>query len=666
MINVISALSLFAVLLYIYMGTFIYKAKKNAKLNRVFMLWCMSMAVWSFGYAFAYITTTSRNIWIMVSAVGWCFFGSFALHMVMLLTECRLVNQDRRSDEPLRLWSKTSLCSIKNPVLGVLLYLPGLIFWCLSIFVFLTDRPLPKKLESFYFTGSSISTFVFLILTIGLLTSWYFKNKNNTRIVNQAKILLIACSVSFAIVIVTQWILPRLGTNSLPLMSHLYALIVLFGAYYAMKHYRLFNISPQILNDMIFSEMMDLAILLSPDGRIQKISQSTETLLEYRSIDLLDKPIIDILGDPGISADMMDMKKGLAVRRYSNTYCLTKSGGKLPVSLSCQPLMAGRLKEPEGFVLLGHDIRMTKQLEKQIEEQKLTEDQLRQSEQRFRDIFYQNTAIMYLIDYDTLEIFDENKAARDFYGYSEKEFNRKKITDLNGFSEEYMKKLLNELYADKKNVYYFKHQTSGGVWRDVEVHTTPLFLNERKMLISIVTDITERKRAEEQITYLAYHDALTGLANRKYFYEKLHIELERSFRKGDKTAILFLDLDGFKQINDNYGHEAGDTLLQEVANRIKSNIREIDTVARMGGDEFTLLIVDITSRNAAEAVSKKISELFDEPVLINDIPVHIQASIGISVFPDDGRDMKQLVSKADNEMYAVKLKKRGKKRALPY
>lgn len=647
------------------MGAFIYKAKKTAGLNRVFMLWCVSMALWSFGYAFAYITTASRNIWIMVSAVGWCFFGAFALHMVMLLAQCPPANQNRRTAGPLRFWGGTSLYSVKKSALTLFLYLPGVIFWCLSILVLLTDIPLSKKLESFYFTGSFINTFVFLILTMVLLTFWYLRNKNNPRVVNQARILLITSSIAFLTVTVIQWILPRLGIGSLPLMSHLYALIVLWGAYYAMRHYRLFNISPQILNDTIFSGMMDLAILLTTDGKIRKISQSTETLLEYRSGDLLDRPVIDILGDPDIAADMPDIKSSSAVRRYSNTYCLTKSGEKLPVSLSLHPLTAGRLKEPEGFVLLGHDIRMTKQLEKQIEEQKLTEDQLRQSEQRFRDIFYQNTAVMCLIDYDTLAIFDANKAARDFYGYSEEEFNRKKLTDLNGLSEEYMRRLLDDLYADKNNVYYFRHQAAGGVWRDVEVHTTPLFMNERRMLISIVTDITERKKAEEQITYLAYHDALTGLANRKFFYEKLHIELERSFRKGDKTAILFLDLDGFKQVNDNYGHEAGDILLQEVANRIKSNIREIDTVARMGGDEFTLLIVDITSRSAAEAVSKKISQLMDSPFIINDIPLRIQASIGISIFPDDGRDMKQLVSKADNEMYAAKQEKREKKRALP-
>jgi diguanylate cyclase (GGDEF)-like protein len=148
------------------------------------------------------------------------------------------------------------------------------------------------------------------------------------------------------------------------------------------------------------------------------------------------------------------------------------------------------------------------------------------------------------------------------------------------------------------------------------------------------------------------------LANRKYFYEKLHAELERSFRKGGRVAVLFMDLDNLKQINDTYGHEAGDLLLKEVADRIKSSIRKTDLAARMGGDEFTLLITDIKSREDAIDVSGKIYKLMDTPFYINDIPVKAQISIGISIFPDDGSDVNQLIGKADNEMYAVKNRKK--------
>lgn len=634
MLNVLSALSLFAAMLYIYMGLFIFRAKKQAKINRVFMLWCMSMAVWSASSALVYVTVTSHNFWVMISAVGWCFFGAFSLHLVMLLAESSFT---------------------KKPA-HILIYLPGMIFWCLSLFEYGIAGGLPKSLKGFYYTGNNIQIFTFPVLTICLLVSWYNKNRSNTRIKNQTRILLLSSSVAFIIVALIQQILPALGIIDLPYISHLCALLVLYGVYYAMKHYRLFSISPQILNDMIFSEMMDLAVLISADGKIQKISKSTEELLGYNSIDLIDKPFTVILGEPEIFSNIKSSKD--TVCRYENTSCLTKSGDVLPVSLSFMPLISGRLKEPEGFVLLGHDMRVTKQLEKQIKEQKIIEDQLRQSEQRFRDMFYQNTVVMYLVDCDTLEIFEANNAAIEFYGYSNSEFNHIKITDLNGFTEEQMRKILDDIYKNRKTVYYFKHRAANGAWRDVEVHSTLLFMNKKRILISIVTDITDRKKAEEKITYLAYHDALTDLANRKCFYEKLQAEIERSFRKGDKIAVLFMDLDNMKQINDTYGHEAGDLLLKEVAYRIKSSIRKTDLAARVGGDEFTLLVTDIKSHEAAEEVSKKIYRLMDTPFYINNVPVKIQISIGISIFPDDGRDVNHLISKADNEMYVVKNKKR--------
>jgi len=636
LLNVLSALSLFAALLYIYMGFFIFRAKSQARINRVFLLWCISMSVWSVASGFSYITVTSHNFWVMVSAVGWCFFGAFSLHLVMLLTDIAFVRKPAH----------------------ILIYLPGMVFWCLSLIEYGSDGGLPENLETFYYTGNNIQIFTFPLLTIGLLISWYIKNKSDTRIKNQARILLLTSSVSFIFVSLSQQILPALGIINLPYMSHLFALLVLFGVYYAMKHYRLFSISPQILNDMIFSEMMDLAVLISTDGKIQKISRSTEELLGYSPADLIDKPFTVILGEPGIFSDMMDAKDESAVSRHNNTICLTRSGNAFPVSLSFMSLVSGRLKEPEGFVILGHDMRITKQLEEQIEEQKIIEEQLRQSEQRFKDMFYHNTVVMYLVDCDTLEIFEANNAAREFYGISESALGRIKITDLNGFSDEKMRKILNDIYKNKRTVYHFKHRAAGGAWRDVEVHSTLLFMNNKRMLISIVTDITDRKKAEEKITYLAYHDALTGLANRKYFYEKLHAELERSFRKGGRVAVLFMDLDNLKQINDTYGHEAGDLLLKEVADRIKSSIRKTDLAARMGGDEFTLLITDIKSREDAIDVSGKIYKLMDTPFYINDIPVKAQISIGISIFPDDGSDVNQLIGKADNEMYAVKNRKK--------
>ncbi len=634
--TVLSALSLFAVLFYVNAGFFIYKAKTHSQLNRMFLFWCMSMAVWSFGYSFVYVTSDSQHIWMKLSAFGWCFFGAFALNWVLLFAESPL---------------------IRNRVFNIALYLPGAAFLYMSVFLFGPGKTLPTWTVNLFYTGNFIYNFSYTLLCIIIIFVWGFQNRDSHKKVKQAKILFLASISPFLLNLLTQTILPRFGVDILPPIGHLYSLIMLYGVFYAIRHYRLFNVSPQILNDLIFSEMMDLAILLSTERQIQRISASTSMLLGYSEGELFDKPITAIIDDKSFIEDIFSEGKRHAACRYTEIQCRTKTGDFLPVSISCIPLVISKANEPDGIFLLGHDVRTTKLLEKQVEEHKITMEKLKQSDKLFKDIFYKNSAVMYILDCETLEIIDANSAARKFYGYSKEDFKHKHIMDLNGLSEAKMKDIINSL-DEENNILHIKHMAAGGQWRDVEIHTTPMMMNGRKMLISIVTDVTDRKRAEEQIFYLAYHDALTGLANRKHFYEKLHLEMERTLRKKEKAAVLFLDLDGFKMINDNYGHEAGDTLLIEVANRLKKILRETDTVARMGGDEFTLLITDISGRDAAEAVAKKILDMLDVPISLGEISVYIPASIGISIFPDDGGDINQLMNKADNEMYVVKKRKK--------
>lgn len=183
---------------------------------------------------------------------------------------------------------------------------------------------------------------------------------------------------------------------------------------------------------------------------------------------------------------------------------------------------------------------------------------------------------------------------------------------------------------------------------------SPIPLTNKKMIFAIVNDITERKKAEEHITYLAYHDSLTGLPNRKYFYERLSQELQRGRRSSGKFAVLYLDLDGFKEINDNYGHEIGDYILCETGNRIRESIRSSDIVARIGGDEFTLLILDIQRPDDAKSVAQKIISSLSPPAFKDGVTVSIHASIGISIFPDDGENADALIHSADKKMYSVK------------
>ena len=167
-------------------------------------------------------------------------------------------------------------------------------------------------------------------------------------------------------------------------------------------------------------------------------------------------------------------------------------------------------------------------------------------------------------------------------------------------------------------------------------------------------DVTERVKAEETIRHLAYHDVLTGLPNRVAFEERLRIDLAQARRNHQKVAVMFLDLDRFKAVNDTVGHAGGDQLLQQVAGEFVEAIREGDTVARVGGDEFTFILPGIEHTEDAGVVAERILRSVRQPRMVAGQDFHVTTSIGISVFPKDGSDADALMRNADTAMYRAK------------
>ncbi|MBZ0105544.1 MAG: EAL domain-containing protein [Sulfuricella denitrificans] len=172
--------------------------------------------------------------------------------------------------------------------------------------------------------------------------------------------------------------------------------------------------------------------------------------------------------------------------------------------------------------------------------------------------------------------------------------------------------------------------------------------------VSVFSDATEIKQQEERIHYQAYHDALTGLPNRMLFHDRLDRLLAQAQRLAQMAAVLFLDLDHFKEINDTLGHDVGDLLLQEVAKRLLDCVRDSDTVSRLGGDEFTLVLSDIKRAADAASVSEKIMLGLERPFYLAGKELYISASIGISLYPSDGRNVQELMKHADAAMYLAK------------
>lgn len=172
--------------------------------------------------------------------------------------------------------------------------------------------------------------------------------------------------------------------------------------------------------------------------------------------------------------------------------------------------------------------------------------------------------------------------------------------------------------------------------------------------VCVVRDVTERTQAEEQIRHLAYHDPLTELPNRLLFRDRLNVALSHALRQDGHLAVLFLDLDRFKVINDSLGHNTGDALLQAVAERVLEVVRESDTVARLGGDEFTVLLPTLRSQEDAVSIARKILETIRAPFFIEGRELFVTTSIGVSIFPDDGEQADELIKNADTAMYQAK------------
>jgi len=181
-----------------------------------------------------------------------------------------------------------------------------------------------------------------------------------------------------------------------------------------------------------------------------------------------------------------------------------------------------------------------------------------------------------------------------------------------------------------------------------DIHGLPL------RMIGTHTDITERKRAEAQVWQQAHFDALTGLPNRRMMQERLAQELKKCRRDGVQLALLFIDLDHFKEVNDTLGHDRGDLLLREAARRIQNCLREVDTVARMGGDEFTVIVTELANASHLHSILPKLLHTLSASFQLGLDQVFVSASIGVTVYPTDGKEIEDLLKNADQALYVAK------------
>jgi diguanylate cyclase (GGDEF)-like protein/PAS domain S-box-containing protein len=279
-----------------------------------------------------------------------------------------------------------------------------------------------------------------------------------------------------------------------------------------------------------------------------------------------------------------------------------------------------------------------------------------------RAAFEQSPNSVLIVDVATLKVVDANAALQRSLGYTLEEVRGLAIaqlfTDEGGDPETLLRKFRD---PNPRVPFEVRQRSKDGALRSVEVSAQRLDLGERQLLVLAAHDVTVRRKVEAQLLekqqhldHLAHHDQLTGLPNRLYLAAHLPGAIEEAKRTSTMLAVLFLDLDRFKHINDSRGHETGDKLLKAVAQRIRSTMRTQDVVVRMGGDEFIVVLKTVQNTDKVSEAASRITEALSDPVIVDGRPLVTTASIGVSLYPRDGADMGELLRHSDTAMYQAK------------
>jgi diguanylate cyclase (GGDEF)-like protein/PAS domain S-box-containing protein len=408
------------------------------------------------------------------------------------------------------------------------------------------------------------------------------------------------------------------------------------------ENYRL----SELHNRAIVDNTADAIVTFGEDGAIGTYNPSAERIFGYAPPEIVGKPVSTLIPELSVPDSFLDHR--------TEVTGLRKAGSRFPLELS---LAAMELGGQRLFVAIGHDITLRKANEAELRNQKE----------------WLTTLINAMPD---LICFKDGKGrwlvANQFYldlvGLAGVDYVGRTGQELARFSENYQEFLTTardtdeRAWRDGKPLSYEKAMDTPTRGTKVfDMLKIPLFHSDgsRRGLVLVGRDVTERKMAAARIQHLAHHDSLTDLPNRVLFQERLRQNLAYARRSGGKLALMFLDLDKFKDINDTLGHHVGDMLLRAVAKRLTRCVRETDTVARLGGDEFAVILTNLDDSEGAARVAESIIAGIADPFGLDEHEVRTSTSIGITLFPDDASDADQLLKNADLAMFRSKAEGRN-------
>ncbi len=388
-------------------------------------------------------------------------------------------------------------------------------------------------------------------------------------------------------------------------------------------------------NEIYVFDAQTLCFTQVNQGARQNLGYSMQELQKLTPLDL--KPE---LSREEFSRLIEPLSTGMKDHLIFETVHRRKDGSTYPVEVRLQLSAAGQAPQ---FVAIIQDITERQQAQAQMSKLSRALEHIADSvviTNRRGDIEYVNPAFELTTGYSKQEVIGKNP----------------NIVNSGKHDKAFYKVLWDTILSGKNYRDVFINRKKDGNLYYEEKTIVPLKDEEGNITSFVATgkDITERLRAEERLLYMAHHDILTDLPNRALFIDRLSQAILRAHRSNHGIAVLFLDLDRFKVINETLGHDLGDRLLQDLAERLRSCLREADTIARLGGDEFAVLLEDITDVTDTSSIAIQVRDVLSNPFMVDGRELFITASVGISIFPDDGQDAHTLLKNADTAMHRAK------------
>jgi diguanylate cyclase (GGDEF)-like protein/PAS domain S-box-containing protein len=550
----ISLLIFTTVIVNLYSGIYVFLANRSSRINKVFLLICVTLSLWGIGYTFM-LGAGSESvavIWRIVGVLGECFlFSSFLLFGIEFTNQHGILGKS---------------------LTKFLLFVPSLLLFFDGVKNSTKDFILTEWgwMYSFAFDGLWRDGFIIYYLIYTLSSVWlvylWAKKAATIREKKQAWIIIVITLMSLTMGTFYDVGLPLLGIKTLPFDIVVMTMLT-GGIWYAIMRYRFMILSFELAADHILTDMVDPLVLTDRKLIITEVNKAAERLTGYTKEELIGQSFDGILRGQFEAAAARYNWLNDGNLANMEVVIPDRKEGQVPCLLSAKTFY-DEFHEVSGMIFLLHDITKRKKYEQLL---KKTNDELEQK----------------------------------------------------------------------------VHE------RTVELQISNLSLQK---------EITERKNIEAQLQYAATHDSLTSLPNRRLYHERLKSAIHKMKLGDEAAAVVFLDLDNFKFLNDTFGHNYGDLVLKEVASQMKRIIKKSDTLARLGGDEFLILVEKIDKDNIENSIKNMLAnllEIFKQPYVINGRECFLSVSIGVALYPEDGKDAETLIKNADIAMYEAKYTGKG-------